>query len=498
MNEKTKIVLLNVIPPLLVFQFTYEHFNDIRLAAFSLVLGFILFIRKNWLVRSPFVMLMMVFVASHFKLSDLIFGGIINFIIPFALIIWSLQSGGKINIHQKRDRLINLLLILLVLSNCLGWMFKSKLQWYYLLVAIVNFSAFIIMFKYAKSMVWLENRMKIFVEILCVMSVYALITAIINGFDLLDFETPLITSWKIGEEDIFIFGGRLFLSMVERPSGEMGLIYFSFLFPIATSTSIASILHINRKLLWVGTVSAFVVCLIAFSKSQTILLVISSILLILAPNILSFNFLKSRMKPLLFLLSLGIVIVFSNAYFNYGFIFQRFKNQPKIVENFFKNPFEAVGTSREVSYTMGISALKRESWWIGYGYAMSKRNKIAYLGTESAVKSTIKLDFHNLYYSLPPVMGWIGGFAFVSLFLTYLIRGLNLIRFRRVRENFRAVFLLAFMNMMLFFLLGEWTINALTSPHYLMMIMILLGLAYSMYYNCLRVQTGNISEKHPF
>ncbi|NMC58323.1 MAG: hypothetical protein GYA51_02850 [Candidatus Methanofastidiosa archaeon] len=441
---------------------------------------------------------MMVFVASHFKLSDLIFGGIINFIIPFALIIWSLQSGGKIDIHQKRDWLINLLLILLVISNCFGWMFKSKLQWYYLLVAIVNFCAFIIMFRYAKSMVWLESRMKILVEIICIMSVYALITAVINGFDLLDFETPLITSWRIGEEDIFIFGGRLFFAMVERPSGEMGLIYFSFLFPIATSNQIASILRINRKLLWMGTVSACVVCLIAFSKSQTILLVISSILLILAPNVLSFKFLKSRIKPLFILLSLSIVIIISNAYFNYGFIFQRFKNQPKLIENFFNNPLEAAGTSREVSYTMGISALKRENWWIGYGYAMSRRNKIAYFGSESAVKSKIKLDFHNLYYSLPPVMGWVGGFAFISLFLIFIIRGVNLLRSKRVRENFRAVFLFAFINMMVFFLLGEWTINAITSPHYLMMIMILLGLAYSMYYDCLRVQTGNVTEKHPF
>ena len=71
------------------------------------------------------------------------------------------------------------------------------------------------------------------------------------------------------------------------------------------------------------------------------------------------------------------------------------------------------GINRNNVFEMALARLNEQSWIIGYGWGNTERNKIAW-GITSHPEIA---DYHNLYYSMPMIFGWIG--VLIIIFLLF-------------------------------------------------------------------------------
>jgi hypothetical protein len=175
-----------------------------------------------------------------------------------------------------------------------------------------------------------------------------------------------------------------------------------------------------------------------------------------------------------------IFAYFSSSIISYSLIFKRFEQQPEIFKTLIHDPFKMKGTSREESFKMGSESLGRENWMIGYGFGNGGQNRQAWLGEK--LINYPKMDFHNTYYSLPQLFGWAGAAAYLLLFLLTILRMRKITVVKMLPMQYRLLSL-SFMLFFIVHLLTEYSITALSSPNYMFMLFIMLGLANALYYN---------------
>jgi hypothetical protein len=470
--EKVKKIFMAAIPLLLIAQFDLYTSGDYFIGFFSAFLVTFILIYKQYTSRSIFLYIMIMYISSYFRLFEDIGHtfAVANFIYILIYLALKDKKTGEIFIN---DKLISILIFILFFFNLLGWIFKSQQELRYLIPAIMTFFSLIFIFYLSKRLVWNKTRVGTFYIIVSFMMVYALFTALINTLNIFPFRTPLINSYKLeySTETVFV-------SMMQRPGTAAPAMFAVFILPM-----IYNLYLLKRKTpIWIviGFATAVLTCIIGFSKSHIIVLIFGLLLTML---LLYFYFgisVTSLVRTYAGSLLFGVLFIILGTVVNYNYIFTRINENPDFSKNFLNDPLRATGTSREDSYRLGLESLERENWFVGYGYANGGINRLAWFG-KSNLKYA-KLDFHNTYLSLPQLFGWAGAGAYIMLFLITLRRMFILVRNKNIEKIYRVLGL-SFFLLFLVHLLTEYTITALTSPHYLFMVFILLGLSNSLYYN---------------
>lgn len=481
--ESIRYILLNALILLFIAQFDKLYFGtNYSLMILPLIIGFMIF--KQYIAKSIFLFILLIFIGSHFTFLNES-GGTFAIAAFFVILINLLQKKNVREIKIK-DNKINFLVFILLLFSVSGWLLKSKLTMIELLFSAITFFSIILMFNISSRIVWTEARMLDFIVILCVIIIYALFTAIANTIHLIPIKSTLWYSFEMN----YIGEGSFFISMIKRPSTAVGAMYFSFLVPFFILKSKMIITNLNKKILLAGIISSSLVCVVGFSKSH---LVVFGFAITIIPLIILFQ-LKSNyslFKNYFILIALGIVcFILFKPFFHFETYQTRFAEQPDLFKNFMANPLKPMNTTREESFTLGQESLERENWFIGYGYSNGTLNRIAWFGDD--YDKTNKYDFHSTYYSLPQLFGWLGALAYLSLFIITMRRMYKIFKNKNVIGYYR-IFSFSFCMLFLIHLMTEYSITALTAPHYLMMLFILLGFANSLFSNYRR---GMLFIKH--
>ena len=492
MQKYLKGILLTSFILLALGQFDLDFFGRPMLMVASLGAAALYFFQKPKFQNDLFFFVMVIFVLSHFDMHKTVasFAGFLAFLGIFKL--WFMKK--RFYELPFFDEKIKMYIFVLVLFNVLGWIFRSHLRIHYMVMAVVGFISLIIMFQVSRRLRMNSDRISIIVNLIALLSMYALFTALANGMYLIPFKSPifggamyLAKDNAISYEQSNIYGAvsKVFLSMIGRPTGEMGLIYFSFLFTIYIYYErVKDKIKINKWILLGGVISSFIVCLIEFSKSHTIGLFLS----VLFTSFLSGYFIRTDgVMSITKMVKLAAIIIplmiLTQSKVRYDYIIERFALQPKMVQNLMENPLTAEGTSRSDSWGLAFKYISENSFVVGYGYANGTKNRIAWLGPEN--QDYPKLDYHNFIYSLIPVFGWLGTIAYLAIIFLAMKRLLKVSSTANIMLYYRVVSF-AFFNLLLFFMFGELTINAMSSSHYMMLLMLVLGLSHALYYNRLK------------
>lgn len=471
--ENLGFFLANVIPLLIIAQFD-QNFLNFRYALLIIPLLSLIFIIKNYYYKSRLIYILLIYTGSHFAfLSN--FGGTFS-LVTLLVIIFYITNNRKLVEFSFKDTQIAIVFFILIVFTVFGWILKSKLSSRDLLFSIVTFFSFIIMFYISSRIYWNELRIKLFLIVICCLAIYAFFSSIINTFNIIPLNSTLWASYEVDLTSDETF----FYSMLYRPSTAVGAMYFGFLFPFYLQRRKQLFDKKTNRILLGGIIASALVCILGFSKSHSIVLLIISILV---PVLL---FRVDKFKSAIFrkyfqFASLGVLIfIMTEPIFHYETLIRRFEKQPELFQSFINNPFLPEGTSREESFSLGLASLKRENWIIGYGYSNGILNRIAWLGEENT--DLMKKDFHNLFYSLPQLFGWLGAIAYISIFLITLKRMFK-IYFSKKTILYYRLLSFSFFILLLTHLMTEFSITSLTTPYYVMMIFIILGLANSVYYN---------------
>jgi len=441
------------------------------------ILLFLVFIISNIYFKSRFSYVMIILILSHFNFWNEA-GGVFNIIA--ALIFFTYYFFNKKIFEQKHsDPIIDVCIVVLIINNIIGWVVKGNYPYQEFLVSIFTFSSYIILFYLSKSLFLNKLRIKIFIYISVIMMCYSMLIALINGFNIFTTASPLQyynSRWIFEFKEI-----RHFFSMIGRTSGEIGLLMSMFLLPIYLSSYFLKEVQINKRLIIVGIFASAFLSIGSFSKTSFLLISLGIVIQLIVFSFFIRKALFSTKRFWGFILLILAVFFVLNSSLNFDYIFQRMNENPRFFYNFIKNPFIATGTSREVSFRIARETMQHESWFIGYGWAPQRFMKNAWLG-EYAGK-IVKYDLHNLYFSLPPIFGWIGSSAFIAIFIITLTRMYKIMRLYKTYFSIYTVLAVGFFFLFLFYLFSEFTICALSEPHYLMINMIWLGLANNVYYH---------------
>jgi hypothetical protein len=473
--ENIKYIFSNIIPLLLIAQFDLLLTKNYAISTIIIVIIAFIFILKNYFTKSIFLVIILIYISSYFNIFPTIGH---SFSLMFLMAFLSRKINKKpIREASFKDNSINIALFILSLFTILGWAFKSQLENRYLFTSIISFFSLLFLYHTTSGIIWSRERVLLFLKVTAIIIIYALFTAIMNPFNIMPFKSSLWNSYYADYKGV----GTIFVSMIERPSTAIGAMIFGFFFSWTLNTNKLSLTKSQRRLIIVTLTSAFLICIIGFSKSHTLVL-FSSILIIVILNSLIFkaNIIKGNLKVIPYFILFFSIIIITNSFFNYKYLILRFEQQSGIVDNFIENPLLPKNTSREESFTMAQNSLKRENWLIGYGYANGGQNRRAWLGKDH--KSIRKKDFHNTYYSLPQLFGWVGAVSYILIFIITIFR-LFIVAKNKNNDNIFRVFSLSLFVYFILHLLTEYTITALSSPHYMMMIFIMLGLSNALYYN---------------
>lgn len=471
--ESIRCIFENALILLIIAQFDKLYFGSNYSLLILPVFIFVMIV-KNYLTKSIFLFILLIFIGSHFMfLSES--GGTFAIAAFFVVLIQLLQRK-KIKETNIKDNKVNFLIFVLVLFTILGWLLKSQLTMLEMIFSVITFSSYILMFYISSRIVWTEKRVLVFIVLLCVIMMYALFTAIANTMHLFPFKSTLWYTFDMR----YIGEGSFFISMIQRPSTAVGVMYFSFLSPIFLLNQKVTIISYGKQILFAGIFSSLMVCTIGFSKSHIVVLGFAMVMI----AFMLLYHLKSKLpllKKYFSLMLLGLVCFFLlKPFFHFETYQRRFSEQPDLIKNFIANPLKPKNTTREESFALGQESLGRENWIVGYGYANGGLNRIAWFGDDYS--KTNKFDFHNTYYSLPQIFGWLGALAYLSLFIIIIRRMYKIFKNKNVIVYYK-IFAFSFFMLFITHLLTEYSITALSSPHYLMMLFILLGLANSLFAN---------------
>ena len=224
----------------------------------------------------------------------------------------------------------------------------------------------------------------------------------------------------------------------------------------------------NKLFFRISFIISIILIILAFSRS---IVVLTSILLLITLIVT-----KGTYKNLgIIIISTGLI---ASLNLNQSSFLEKFKSNTEITSSIFSNPFTAENTSRESVFAIALEKINSKPYILGEGYKLSIDNSKIWLGNlyESYA------DYHNLYYSIIPLFGWIVLLAFLFVLFKMLRKCfLNLLYTKKKDFEYRVYFI--FFLVLIAFILGEWKINALRTGAYFYLVSSILFVIYKILFN---------------
>ena len=413
--------------------------------------------------------ILVLFFLSHFSYLENQGGlwNISSFLIYFFLIL----TRARETRFFKTDRTTLTLLLILFGFNMVGWLFISTTS------LIMRIEGFIMLSSYMLTFVFISNikitpfQLRRFFNLLFIISIYLFITAINQRFGFIESKLPFLPPKSITDDGLI--GLTTNSSSVFGNSELYG--EYCVLILILTLSAVKSKALI--RLFFSKTFYPYIIILLSIlgtllsGSRASVLLAVFAILIVFSLNLLSLKISKNYLR-LLFLSSIfaGFFIIFS---FDLGIDSSK-KDFEQLDQTSFSIQSVISGESinRYETFVEAVSRLNAESWFFGNGLGPLESNMIAWWGYS---ENTPYVDFHNLYYTLPMLYGYIGSFVFLLIILRAIF--LSIKSRKKISKGFYLKPILIIMPFFwILFLLDEWKISMLRNANYHMLVWMFLGL----------------------
>lgn len=436
-----------------------------------LILGYILFYRHDL-----FGFIMVVYICSHFSYGDN-HGGLWNIIAAVMLMLYFLSGRHQSELKQT-NTIINILLILFVFSNIVGWVIKNPMPIAPLLEGVSAFTGYMLMYLLASKIEITANKIRILLSIVFFLLMYQGAIALIQYYALFDVGTPLVGGNTLGLGKVTEFN---------RPVGTIGhfelfseyaLLMVCLLMPLLSSTTTRTEIKFNYTIISIMLFACISIIIITSMRGAFILAVLVAVFYYI---IFPFRIFSAVDKITQQIKIIVLVILLLPAVSIYIGVNEFVKDFSRLDTK--KMNVESVITGKSINRG-GLSdiALRRmdsESWLIGYGSGTIDSNRWAWFGLDVSKSKLYPSDFHNLYLSLPMIYGWIGSLAFLSIIILTLIRLFSVTLQYRKEKSFLLVVSFGLTVMWAVFIVHEYKISILRNANYQMLFWIWLGLSSS-------------------
>ena len=208
-----------------------------------------------------------------------------------------------------------------------------------------------------------------------------------------------------------------------------------------------------------------ILVILSFSRSIIILTSILTVVSLLGP------------LKILSLKTFGILLTFSliiQLNLNQDELKSKFTSNTDFIEDFFNNPFLAENTSREYVFKLAIDKIFSKPYFFGDGYSLPEENKKTWLGSESENWA----DYHNLYYSIIPLFGWIALSLYLLLIIIALNNSIKNYRVHRKKDIIISTIYFVFSLLIIGTAIGQFKINSLRTGAYFYFLFALLYLSH--------------------
>ncbi len=379
--------------------------------------------------------------------------------------------------YTFNDKYFKLFAFIFFISSVVGWLSKYTGDKTDLLFSVFSFLGVMILFLVASRIIVTGERIKIFIQINMVLIVYSTIASLNKYIDIVPFNTPLLPIYAMEDAEYLNYfeGGGIIGS--SPLYGEHSMI-LAMLF--ATYAIIASKqFEIRKSILIFFTILSVVNVFMSISRS-VFLLTCFGILMII---ILQFKFEKVRIPVQFFkiigIILIGFVTMTFIKYSNLDYVFDR-------VDNIYESQYSERGISlvsiidgstfnRTTAFTEAYAKYdSKESWWLGYGWGLSKNNREAFFVDPNILRSSA----HSQIFAILFMFGWLGFIAYFGLIIRLIWQSYQSLGNSLSNINNR-IFAYFFMIAFILFLLNEIKADSVYIPGYFAATMILLGLAYS-------------------
>jgi hypothetical protein len=416
-----------------------------------------------------FEYLLVIYFVSHFSYAVNQGGGFIIMSFLVLSIYYLIKKHHPFELKYN-DRFMGFLIIVFLIHNILGWIFINDTGFQNILLGALSLLGYIMIFRYTSKLRLDELRIRYFIYITIVLTLYSSIVIINSYFEIFQILSPMLPSTAR-------FGSNVQAGMMgwSELSGEHGLMT-AILFSTLLATKSSKVYSIKNIYLYIGLFGSLFNLLMSRSRSVIILLIIYYLILGFYLFFIAGRKGTSKIKLLIGVLVILIIFKVISSLIGTQYLVNRLTsvNTNNItVESVLSG--EAI--NRDYAFSFFYKRLKDKSWWLGYGWGSNYSNRVAWFVNPDVLRS----GYHSLYFSLPMLFGWLGSLAFLGIFLITLKR-----LYVMLRENNKIFFLnsfaLSLFFMILFFLINEYKIEALRLPHYFMVIWIWLGMGNATYF----------------
>jgi hypothetical protein len=447
------------------------YFPNVIFWIFSLIVIVYTLTRVIINKKDPFGFLLILFFLSHFSYLENQ-GGLWNisaFIVYIFLILFKQKE-----ISFKTDRISSFLLISLLLVNLIGWGLYSDAS------IILRIQGFVMLCSYMLTYVFVSNLkltlvvLKRFFNLLFIISIYLFFAAINQRFGLIDISLPFLPAKSISNGIISLTTNSDSTIGNSELYGEYCTLILILVLAISKSRK-AIKLFFKKKYYPIVIISLMILgTLLSGSRAS---LVLAFFVLVFTFSLSFFDFKKSNNLLKLFGIFVIIGVIFISTNSDFG-ISSSINDLEKIDAKSFslQSFFSGEAINRYELFSHALLRLNSESWIIGKGLGPIESNILAWWGYNG---DTPYVDFHNLYYTLPMIYGYIGMFIFLFLVLRVIVLSFKE-NIKIKKFNYLSYILNAIPLFWMIFLIDEWKISMLRNSNYHMIIWIFLGLSMAL------------------
>jgi hypothetical protein len=436
-----------------------------------LVLGYLLIYKKDL-----FSFIIVIYICSHFSYGDN-HGGLWN-IVAFVLLGLFFLFVRNRDEFKKSDLTISILLTIFIFFDLVGLFFVNPMTLIPNLKGTSAFFGYVLMYITASKLIITPERVRVFLYVSFVMLAYQFGVALIQYYSLVDWGTPLV-------------GGNTMEMMIvtssARPIGtiqnfelfaEYALFMVCLSLPFLSSKSTRKEVGFRYIYLSVMIFISISIVVITSMRAATILLILTAIFYYSFFPLRIFSAINALSQQLKIIILLATLLPAVSVYIGVKELSDDFKNVSTKSMNI-ENIISGKSINRGGLTSLAMQRINKESWFIGYGFGIPESNKWAWWGINTTKRGIAVGDFHNLYFELPMLYGWMGSLAFLGLILVTLKR-LVMVTFKYRRQpSYLIVFSLGLATMWGMFLVHEYKIGMLRNANYQMMFWIWLGLSSS-------------------
>lgn len=415
--------------------------------------------------NDPVFNIMIAYGMSHFHFATK--AGMLG---PWLILTYLLLRGIGFLKAQPRIRNAPLIsqIVLFVILNLVGLIYLNPNTLFENVSSFINLLGMMVVLLAISNMEITREDFRFIFYVFGIMVTYTFLSSLNTTLGIFYTTSPLLTLNEI------YFNTNMAVAMFGRSYGEyflcMNILFLNFVI-VDTDT----ILCIKKSHVIIFYIVSFLGCLLGYSKTMTTLLIIGNLVVILGTRVV--KNIRSITSIFVAIAVLLLMVVIMQQFVDLSFIIERFREQPEIFKNVYESPLTAEGTSRSDSFYWGWRRNMQQNWIIGYGWSPADANHAAYF--EGLSINIGKQDFHNLYLSIFPIFGWIGGGVFLFWLAKFVLVSFRMSR-RKDNPYVRSVGA-AFLGLSLVFLLGEYAVPVTSEANYFFILMVWVGLVYGLH-----------------